>query len=778
MGCGMASSSFLCAVGTGKIAKQGVARKGILLDRAARQGIAVPPSIVLLDDAWRYARSHDLLAGRTDALTPRDANEFIQALGIFHALSPLGARVAVRALFFSEQSAESASDGVIKSKLRIDRRDPQGLATAICAVWATANRNSAITRRDVLLTTMIDAQHAGIAVSESAYADDLVNFTASAGEQLVRGQISGMTLTLARIFHGEVPTASLPFAQRLQHLLRQIRHVFGDQPWEVEWADDGTTCWLIQLHPLVHSPRRNERFGSGEIREAMPDLPSYFMAQLYRGASNDLFAYFRRFDHHIPQQRQFVEIFAGRPRFNYGMIADVFRTWGLPGNMAADLNDAVLVAIPYDRFRVRTQWWRMVLLAWDSLRRPGRVLQQLKALYKRVQRFNGEIDIIMMILHEAIVLHYHADIALARIIGPLESWMRRRRVYAQWSSRYLSLNRAIIADLAPVRAYLATHPDITELLRQQTMPSDAVFAGMWEEILARYGHRGTTESDIATPRYREQSSAVIQIVLQGTTMITANRHTVASILAWPVWLVLRWALTKRDAIRSDLMRLYDRCRRVLFQQAAHAVSRGYLRRADMIWNLSPAEIVRIFAGWQMPDAMYEARIAQIQYQAHLQVPAVVMRYDDSERWRADNGNLRALLEGRSINDGTIEGVTWRLAHPSPFMPASLDAQRTILVTRVFDAQWIEVAQQCAGVILEHGGELSHGASMLRTLGIPAISAVRGAYDALSTGTPVRLVAGSGYVEILTANVRPLLNAPPPLQLPSGTTQEIQSNNRA
>ena len=758
MGCGMASSSFLCAVGTGKIAKQGIARKGILLDRAARQGIAVPASMVLLDDAWRYARSHDLLAGRTDALTPRDANEFIQALGIFHALSPIGARVAVRALFFSAQQIESASDGVIKSKLRIDRRDPQGLATAICAVWSTAHRDGSITRRDLLLTTMIDAQHAGIAVSEAAYADDLVNFTASAGEQLVRGQISGMTLTLPRIIKGESHTAALPFAQRLQHLLRQIRAVFGDQPWEVEWADDGTTCWLIQLQTLVHSPRRNERFGSGEIREAMPDLPSYFMAQLYRGTSNDLFAYFRRFDQRIPPHRQFVEIFAGRPRFNYGMIADVFRTWGLSGNMAADLNDAVLVAIPYDKFRVRQKWWLMVKLAWDSLRRPQHTVHQLRSLYTQAKRFNGEIDLIMMVLHEAIVLHYHADIALARIIGPLESWMRRRRVYAQWSSRYQSLNRTIVADLAPVRAYLATRPDITELLRQQTMPSDAVFAGMWEEMLARYGHRGTTESDIATPRYREQSNAVMQIVLQGTTMITANRHTLASLLAWPVWLVLRWALTKRDAIRNEVMRLYDRCRRVLLQQAAHAVKRGYLPRADMIWNLSPDEIVRIFAGWQMPAAMYEARIAQIQYQSQLQVPALVMRYDDSERWRADNGNLRALLEGRSINDGVVEGVTWRLAHPSPFMPAGLDAQRTILVTRVFDAQWIEVAQQCAGVILEHGSELSHGARMLRTLGIPAISAVRGAYDALATGTPVRLVAGSGYVEIRTERAHLLLTA--------------------
>ncbi|NBU64979.1 MAG: hypothetical protein EBS29_10840, partial [Chloroflexia bacterium] len=348
---------------------------------------------------------NDLLAGRADALTPRDAHEFTQSLGIFHALTTLGARIAVRALFLCEQGDDRALDGVIKSKLRIDRRDPQGLATAICAVWATANRSGTVTRRDILLTTMVEAQHAGIAVSEAAYADDLVNFTASSGEQLLRGQVSGMTMHLPRIVSGESYTAALPFAQRLQQLLRQIRTVFGDQPWEVEWADDGTTCWLIQLLPLVHSPRRNERFGSGEIREAMPDLPSYFMAQLYRGASNDLFAYFRRFDRRIPQQRQFVEIYAGRPRFNYSMIADVCRTWGLPGNMAADLNDATLVAIPYDRVRARQQWWRMVVLAWDSWRRPQSTLHKLRALYARVKRFNGDIDLVMMILHEAIVLH-------------------------------------------------------------------------------------------------------------------------------------------------------------------------------------------------------------------------------------------------------------------------------------------------------------------------------------------------------------------------------------
>jgi phosphohistidine swiveling domain-containing protein len=96
-----------------------------------------------------------------------------------------------------------------------------------------------------------------------------------------------------------------------------------------------------------------------------------------------------------------------------------------------------------------------------------------------------------------------------------------------------------------------------------------------------------------------------------------------------------------------------------------------------------------------------------------------------------------------------------------------------LVLRTFDAQWIAIAQHCAGIIVELGAELSHPATILRTLGIPTIMAVRSAYDSLPTGTEVTLMAGSGYVEVAQKSPLGLLPDAQHVQLPDfGATQGL------
>jgi signal transduction protein with GAF and PtsI domain len=73
-----------------------------------------------------------------------------------------------------------------------------------------------------------------------------------------------------------------------------------------------------------------------------------------------------------------------------------------------------------------------------------------------------------------------------------------------------------------------------------------------------------------------------------------------------------------------------------------------------------------------------------------------------------------------------------------------------LVVRQFDAQWVEAAQACVAVIAESGAELSNGAMILRTLGVPAMIAVRGCYDAMPTTTELVVAASYAYVEIKRA----------------------------
>lgn len=772
----MAQSPFLLPNGTGKAARRGLSEKIVMLDRARRRGIAVPDAHILLDDAWRFVQQQELIIRRDGMVAPRNVDEFLHALQIFHSMSDLASRVTVRPLFVRDSEHEIQQPTMV-SKLRVDRRDPQALATAICAVWAAAVPLQAHVRRDVLLMSMVDAQHAGMAVSEPAYEDDLVNFTAGSGEQLARGHSAGITLTLPRVMRGEAPNASLPFAQRLQQLLRQIRVVFGDTPWELEWADDGTTCWLLHMRPMVQSPRRNERLGLGELREAISDMPSYFTSQHLRSASASVYAHWYRLDRSFTTERQLIELYAGRPRLNYSLLADMMRRWGLPGNMIGDLNDPMLATVISQPARAWRQWWRMIHIGWDTLMFPRSALKKMRTLYARARSFNGDVADAVAILHDTTVTQVYASMALARMIGPLEAWMRRRRVYAEWSGRYRSLNRAILADLAPVRVYLQKRPDIFEMLRHHTLPSDAIFAGMWEELLARYGHRGYFESDIATPRYRENPQAMIRILLDGTTALTPVKHTVMGIVAWPVWWVLSRAMYRRDAIRSAGMQVYERIRRILVKRANQAVKDGHLAHADAIWLLSPDELVRVCNGWRIPESMLLERRQLRGYQDALLVPATLMRYDDEAGWRADNGHRRVVLEGRSLSDGVVEGITWRLTQPVASIPDDIDVHQRILVIRHFDVQWIELARTCRGIILENGAELSQSASMVRMLGIPAVTAVRGAFEALPSGSVIRLVAKSGYIEILHVHGRSAPALPAPDEFPTSVTKEFIHRDR-
>ena len=54
--------------------------------------------------------------------------------------------------------------------------------------------------------------------------------------------------------------------------------------------------------------------------------------------------------------------------------------------------------------------------------------------------------------------------------------------------------------------------------------------------------------------------------------------------------------------------------------------------------------------------------------------------------------------------------------------------------------------QPAGVVVETGGDLSYGSIILREIGLPAITNVRGVTQVIQTGDELVLQAGTGRVE--------------------------------
>ncbi len=205
---------------------------------------------------------------------------------------------------------------------------------------ARAVRDSAdddVARADVLVMEMVPAVVAGVAFSEAGWQDDLVEWVDGLADGLVSGARQGELIHLPRLVGREHLGVDRPAWQhRLAEFLRNVRDVFGDERWDIEWADDGTRCWLVQIRPVTASPLRNETFTIANHREILPDPPSVFMTSLIADGSPELFDYYRRFDPSLTTERDFIEVFDGRPLINLSLMVDFIRSLGLPTRLVTD----------------------------------------------------------------------------------------------------------------------------------------------------------------------------------------------------------------------------------------------------------------------------------------------------------------------------------------------------------------------------------------------------------------------------------------------------------
>jgi phosphoenolpyruvate synthase/pyruvate phosphate dikinase len=107
---------------------------------------------------------------------------------------------------------------------------------------------------------------------------------------------------------------------------------------------------------------------------------------------------------------------------------------------------------------------------------------------------------------------------------------------------------------------------------------------------------------------------------------------------------------------------------------------------------------------------------------------------------------RAELAGMVSSPGTIEGTVVVL--DSPAIPKE---PYDILVAKHTDPGWTPLIALAKGVIVEHGGMLSHAAIVTRELGIPSIIGVPDATKIIRTGMRVRINGQQSRVEILESD---------------------------
>ncbi|MET8907797.1 rifamycin-inactivating phosphotransferase [Micromonospora sp. NPDC004551] len=338
-----------------------------------------------------------------------------------------------------------------------------------------------------------------------------------------------------------------------------------------------------------------------------------------------------------------------------------------------------------------------------------------------------------------------------------------------------------LLDVADV---IRPHPEVVAFLQQVTdegfldelagLPGGPEARDAIRAYLDTYGMRCVGEIDITRPRWSEQPSALVPLILDNVRNFEpgARRRRFeegrrrAEEKERDILERLR-ALPDGERKAEETKRMIDRVRtfigyreypkyaivsryfvykQALLGEAERLVRAGVLRETEDIFYLTFAELHEVArtnrADVQLIDRRKDAFRA---FQA-LTPPRVLTSEGEgiSGAYRREDVPAGALV-GLPVSGGIVEG---RARVILDVADADLEPG-DILVTTFTDPSWSPLFVAVDGLVTEVGGLMTHGAVIAREYGLPAVVGVANATRLIRDGQRIRLHGTDGYVEILS-----------------------------
>ncbi|MEV2240635.1 rifamycin-inactivating phosphotransferase [Micromonospora sp. NPDC049891] len=331
----------------------------------------------------------------------------------------------------------------------------------------------------------------------------------------------------------------------------------------------------------------------------------------------------------------------------------------------------------------------------------------------------------------------------------------------------------VIRPRPEVVAFLHDVEDESFLDELPKLPGGAEARHAIEEYLDRYGMRCVGEIDITRPRWREQPTTLLPILLEHVRNAepgAAQRRfeqgrQAAEEKAREVLSRLR-ALPDGERKATETRRMIDRVRtfagyreypkydiisryfvykQALLAEAERLVTARVIREREDVFFLTFGEFHAVVRTNQVDDELIRRRREAFRSYQALRTPRVLTSDGEAVAgaYRRDDVPAGALV-GLPVSTGTVEGrarVILDLAR------ADLEPG-DILVTTHTDPSWTPLFVAVAGLVTEVGGLMTHGAVIAREYGLPAVVGVADATRLIPDGQWIRVHATDGYVEIL------------------------------
>jgi pyruvate,water dikinase len=279
-------------------------------------------------------------------------------------------------------------------------------------------------------------------------------------------------------------------------------------------------------------------------------------------------------------------------------------------------------------------------------------------------------------------------------------------------------------------------------------------------FLAKFGHRGNQEMELAQPRWAEDPDSLDRLVAP------ANQKEPATTLAAPA----TWQKIAEDAHLNSVQRAvletevqWLHTYLGLRETAKHYLMMGYavIRRCLVeldrryrlgggVFYLLPEELPRLAAGEDLLAVIAQRKRRRL-LALSLEVPQVLFSDDLEAIGRPPMIGGSDTLQGVPLSAGVAEGPALVLHEPTC---KDIPTEPYILVCPSTDPAWVPLFVQARGLVMETGGVLSHGAIVAREFGLPAVAGLPGIHQRLSTGQRLRVDGATGRVTVRSSDQSP------------------------
>ncbi|WP_081923697.1 rifamycin-inactivating phosphotransferase [Pseudonocardia halophobica] len=343
-----------------------------------------------------------------------------------------------------------------------------------------------------------------------------------------------------------------------------------------------------------------------------------------------------------------------------------------------------------------------------------------------------------------------------------------------------------LLDVADV---VRAHPAVVEFLRgvsDGSFPDDDFLAELprvaggreardaIRGYLDTYGMRCAGEIDITRPRWSEQPTVLVPVLLghvehagpeasrrrfeQGRQEAwEKEQDLLARLRALPdgdrraaetktMIERLRTFIGYREYPKFGMVSRYFRYRQALLREADRLVRDGVVGDREDIYHLRFDELCDVVRTGRVDRQLIARRKEEYRGYQALTPPRVLTSDGEalSGSYRRDDVPAGALA-GLAVSAGTVEG---RARVVPDLAQADLDTD-DILVTAYTDPSWSPVFVTIKALVTEVGGRMTHGAVVAREYGLPAVVGVEGATRLIRDGQRIRVNGTSGYVELLS-----------------------------